>query len=279
LTPARLRSAERDRNRRGRRAAFSGGAGAAPQPPRRESRRGRRAPAARARLHRRARAPTPSLICARAAPTPPLTRARAGRARSTKMAGDAPPAPELSPKMLVVPCLMMAVKFLKLDFAPYVEQLRIGFGCACALTLGVHFLVKSIAAGKADATEITVTTTNPMKPGEKETKTWTICNYDQAEALKKVKSGLVSVCMVSAMHYKWGSPMPLLFQCIMQPMNLLDDPLVQIHLLGKKPEGKLERPFKAPPNPLADLLGGDKAADDDKAVARKPKAGNPKKKD
>ena len=81
------------------------------------------------------------------------------------------------------------------------------------------------------------------------------------------------------MHYKWGSPMPLLFQCIMQPMNLLDDPLVQIHLLGKKPEGKLERPFKAPPNPLADLLGGDKAADDDKAVARKPKAGNPKKKD
>ena len=195
------------------------------------------------------------------------------------MAGDPPPAPELSPKMLVVPCLMMAVKFLKLDFAPYVEQLRIGFGCACALTLGVHFLVKSIAAGKADATEITVTTTNPMKPGEKETKTWTICNYDQAEALKKVKSGLVSVCMVSAMHYKWGSPMPLLFQCIMQPMNLLDDPLVQIHLLGKKPEGKLERPFKAPPNPLADLLGGDKAADDDKAVARKPKAGNPKKKD
>ncbi|KAK7249764.1 phosphate ion transporter [Aureococcus anophagefferens] len=95
--------------------------------------------------------------------------------------------------MLVVPCLMMAVKFLKLDFAPYVEQLRIGFGCACALTLGVHFLVKSIAAaGKADATEIAVTTTNPMKPGEKETKTWTICNYDQAEALKKVKSGLVA---------------------------------------------------------------------------------------
>ena len=61
--------------------------------------------------------------------------------------------------------------------------------------------------------------------------------------------------------------MPLLFQCVMQPLNLTDDPLVQIYLLGAKAEGKLARPFKPPPNPLADALG---ANDDDKAVARKP---------
>ena len=79
--------------------------------------------------------------------------------------------------------------------------------------------------------------------------------------------------MVSAIHYKWGSPMPLLFQCIMQPMNLTDDPLVKIHLFGMKPEGKLERPFKAPANPLAEMLGADPNGekDDEKAVARKPK--------
>ena len=93
---------------------------------------------------------------------------------------DAPKPPELQPKMFVVPALMLTVKFLKLDFSVYVDELRLGFACACALTLGVHLLVKSIAAGKADGTEITVTTTNPMKPGEKETKTWTVCNYDQA---------------------------------------------------------------------------------------------------
>ena len=119
------------------------------------------------------------------------------------------------------------------SFSPYVDQLRAGFACACCLTLSVHFLVKSIAAGKKDATELTVAT-----------KTWTVCDYDQAEALKKVKGALASVCIPLAMHYKWGSPMPLLFQCITQPMNLLGDPLVRIHLLGKAPEGELARPAR-----------------------------------
>ena len=48
---------------------------------------------------------------------------------------------------------------------------------------------------------------------------------------------------------------------------------VKIHLFGMKPEGKLERPFKAPANPLAEMLGADPNGekDDEKAVARKPK--------
>lgn len=184
------------------------------------------------------------------------------------MAGDAPAAPELQPKMFILPAVMLLVKFLKLDFAEYVDQLRLGFAAACLLTLGTMLTCKSIAASKNDATELEVTSTN-LK-GEKETKTMTTCAYDQMEALKKVKAGLGSVCMVSLIHWKWGSPMPLLFQCIMQPMNLTDDPLVQIHLLGKAAEGKLARPFKAAPNPLAELLGGDKQ-DDTAAVARKKK--------
>ena len=178
----------------------------------------------------------------------------------TKKKAEAPE-PEISPKQFIVPCLMMAAKFFKLDFSPYVDQLRAGFACACALTLSVHFLVKSIAAGKKDATELTVAT-----------KTWTVCDYDQAEALKKVKGALASVCIPLAMHYKWGSPMPLLFQCITQPMNLLGDPLVRIHLLGKKPEGELARPFKAAPNPLADLLGGGDDAGGAKKEKKKPPA-------
>ena len=75
--------------------------------------------------------------------------------------------------------------------------------------------------------------------------------------------------MTSFMHYKWGSPMPLLFQCVMLPMNLADEPLVKIHVFGAKAEGKLARPFAKPPNPLADALGVNPDADDG-AVARKP---------
>ena len=75
--------------------------------------------------------------------------------------------------------------------------------------------------------------------------------------------------MTSFMHYKWGSPMPLLFQCVMLPMNLADEPLVKIHVFGAKAEGKLARPFAKPANPLADALGVNPDADDG-AVARKP---------
>ena len=37
-----------------------------------------------------------------------------------------PEAPELSPKMFVVPAMMLGSKFLKLDFTQYVVELRIG---------------------------------------------------------------------------------------------------------------------------------------------------------
>mmetsp|Transcript_30328 Transcript_30328/g.93875 ORF Transcript_30328/g.93875 Transcript_30328/m.93875 type:complete len:109 (-) Transcript_30328:123-449(-) len=91
--------------------------------------------------------------------------------------------------------------------------------------------------------------------------------YDQKKAVEALRQTMLTVAMVSFIHYKWGSPMPLVFQCITQPMNMLDAPLVKIHFFSAKPIGKLARPWKAPPNPLQEMLGGDK--EDEKAVARK----------
>ena len=51
--------------------------------------------------------------------------------------------------------------------------------------------------------------------------------------------------MTSFMHYKWGSPMPLLFQCVMLPMNLADEPLVKIHVFGAKAEGNWRGPSRS----------------------------------
>ena len=68
------------------------------------------------------------------------------------------------------------------------------------------------------------------------------------------------ICIVSFINYKWGSPMPLLFQCVMQPMALFEQPLFQIHMLGKEAKDDLARPFKAPANPLQEMMGGADAA-------------------
>ena len=172
-----------------------------------------------------------------------------------------PPPPQ------VVPALLMIVKFFKLDFTLYVPQLRAGYACAVALTVLTTLMCGQLAQKKQEEGEVTVKEKNYENITIE--KKFTVADYDQSEAVSKVRALCFQVAMTSFMHYKWGSPMPLLFQCVMLPMNLADEPLVKIHVFGAKAEGKLARPFAKPPNPLADALGVNPDADDG-AVARKP---------
>jgi hypothetical protein len=185
-------------------------------------------------------------------------------ANPPKQAAKKPEAPELSPKMFAVPCMLMVVKVLKLDFSLYVPQLRAGYACAVILTVVTTLLCGRMAQKKKEGGEVTVKEKNYENIII--TKTYTIEDYDQKDAVGKVRALCLQVAMTSFMHYKWGSPMPLLFQCVMLPMNLADEPLVKIHIFGQKAEGKLARPFAAPPNPMADMLGVNPNAEDD-AVA------------
>ena len=66
---------------------------------------------------------------------------------------------------------------------------------------------------------------------------------------------MLALCITSGIHYKWGNAMPLALQSIMIPMNLMDEPLFRIHILGQDAVGKLQRPFKAPDSPFAALMG------------------------
>ena len=172
-----------------------------------------------------------------------------------------PPPPQ------VVPALLMIVKFFKLDFTQYVPQLRAGYACAVALTVLTTLMCGQLAQKKQEEGEVTVKEKNYENITIE--KKFTVADYDQREAVSKVRALCFQVAMTSFMHYKWGSPMPLLFQCVMLPMNLADEPLVKIHVFGAKAEGKLARPFAKPANPLADALGVNPDADDG-AVARKP---------
>ena len=66
------------------------------------------------------------------------------------------PEPELSPKMFVVPALLMIVKFFKLDFTLYVPQLRAGYACAVALTVLTTLMCGQLAQKKQEPGEVTV---------------------------------------------------------------------------------------------------------------------------
>merc|ERR1711968_243368 len=86
-------------------------------------------------------------------------------------------------------------------------------------------------------------------------KKFTIADYDQREAVSKVRALCFQVAMTSFMHYKWGSPMPLLFQCVMLPMNLADEPLVKIHVFWRAGRGKIVAALREAAEPSSGRAG------------------------
>lgn len=175
-----------------------------------------------------------------------------------------PPSPEFSPKMLAAPALMLSIKFLKIDLVPYLIPLRIAYGTATLTTLLFFVYLRSIVRRKNETKEVTVI---EKAPGKSTKKKMTTCEYDTKECDKKIQQSVISCAIVSFIHYKWGSPVPLLLQSVMQFVNLADDPMVQLHILNKSAVGKLARPFKTN-SPLADLLQS--GQDDDDAADTVP---------
>ena len=176
--------------------------------------------------------------------------------------------PEINLKMVMVPAMMLGLRFLKLDLSEYVNLLRVTYLLSTLFTTGVYVYLMQLA--RRSPSKETVDVIDKVPGDASKRRTLTIGDYDAEEAFKKIKSAAVAVCVVSFIHYKWGSPMPLLLQSFMQPFNLTDDPLVNIHIFKKPADGKFKRPFKVA-NPLADLLEGGGGSSEDDAAAKKTK--------
>eukprot|EP00695_Tsukubamonas_globosa_P001104 TRINITY_DN204_c0_g1_i2.p2 TRINITY_DN204_c0_g1~~TRINITY_DN204_c0_g1_i2.p2 ORF type:complete len:130 (+),score=69.61 TRINITY_DN204_c0_g1_i2:363-752(+) len=85
----------------------------------------------------------------------------------------------------------------------------------------------------------------------------TVHDYDKEQLVAYLKQMCIGAAITCFIHYKWGYPQPLLFQAVMNPMGLFDNPLAKIYLLGRTEEtdAKLQRPFKAEQsNPLKAML-------------------------
>mmetsp|Transcript_30328 Transcript_30328/g.93872 ORF Transcript_30328/g.93872 Transcript_30328/m.93872 type:complete len:271 (-) Transcript_30328:16-828(-) len=92
----------------------------------------------------------------------------------------APEAPELNPKQFVVPFLVITSKILKLDFAPYVSEIRLAFFLAVSLSVLAYVGIYVIAGKKNEAGE--VTDTAKTMQGKDETTKYTVAAYpDRAD--------------------------------------------------------------------------------------------------
>lgn len=182
---------------------------------------------------------------------------------------ESPPAPELSLKMFAVPAIVIGFKVLKIDLTAFVNQLRFAYCSATLTTILIFLYIRTLVQSKQEQGAVKVVEKLATKST---TKTLTPCEYDKKECDKKLQSAFMSFAVIAFVHYKWGSPTPLLLQSVMQILNLIDDPMVQIHIFKKPATGKLERPFKTN-NPLETLLNSssDDAQSENKADDKKKK--------
>jgi len=152
------------------------------------------------------------------------------------------------------PAIMIALRYYKVDLTIYLNELRVAFACMVVLKfLLIGYMYKCASSNTEKGT---VVVTEKGADGVETKKNMTIPEYDKSQAFKSFSQAAFALCITCGIHYKWGNPTPLLFQCVMGPIGLLDDTLFQIYVLGKKAEGKLERPFKPPASPFAELMGG-----------------------
>ncbi|KCV67879.1 hypothetical protein H696_05608 [Fonticula alba] len=89
-------------------------------------------------------------------------------------------------------------------------------------------------------------------------------DYDLGQVWDLVKKSLLNAVIMGGIFYKFGSTQPLFMQSLMIPVNLFNNPLIKVHLLGEKAENALARPWAASsPSPFG--LGGSTPATGEQA--------------
>ncbi|KAG8895901.1 hypothetical protein FRB99_000287 [Tulasnella sp. 403] len=125
---------------------------------------------------------------------------------------------------------------------------RVAYVAVQLVVLGTYYVVSSKIKAKNDLTVLKyVEPKNPMSPDAGGLVNTTVRDYDLAETSKAVKGVYTGIAMMCFLHGYLKYTQPLFIQALMGLKGLYDSNEVNIHILGKKAEGDLKRPFKSPP--------------------------------
>lgn len=172
---------------------------------------------------------------------------------------DAPAMPSMegmSQMFIMLPALYL---MKNIDFTDERNLLlvRVGFVVVQVLIFVCRGLIWKRITSNADQTKITVQLpstptgfTSPPTPGE--VVDTTVLEYDNGAFKKEFNQAIMTLGIISVIHFYWESPHPLFLQIFMAPKTFYSTPLCQLYLMGKT----LARPFKEPENPLQQLMGG-----------------------
>ncbi|KAG8859355.1 hypothetical protein FRB96_004570 [Tulasnella sp. 330] len=125
---------------------------------------------------------------------------------------------------------------------------RVAYVSVQLIVLGIYYYVSTKIKQKNDLTVLKyVEPKTPMNPDSGGLVTTTVREYDLQETSKALKAVLMGIGMMAFMHGYLKYTQPLFIQALMGLKGVYDSNEVSIHLLGKKADGDLKRPFKQPP--------------------------------
>ncbi|KAK7435618.1 phosphate transporter (Pho88) [Stygiomarasmius scandens] len=124
---------------------------------------------------------------------------------------------------------------------------RIGYAATQLVILGVYYYVTMQVKKKNDQTILKyVEPPSPMSPDqESKLVTTTVRDYDLSEVSKLLRSVYIGIAMMCFLHGYMKFTQPLFIQSLMGLKGLYDAKPIMIHVLGRKAEGDLKRPWKA----------------------------------
>ncbi|CAG8492074.1 3592_t:CDS:2 [Acaulospora colombiana] len=149
--------------------------------------------------------------------------------------------------LVLVLVIIQVARKLDLENPDIITYVRIGYVSVQALILLLCYLTATKIKTQNDTTEIKYV--EPAKPFTNEAPQvveTTFRDYDLGKIMELFKQTCTSVLFMLVLHLYFGFTQPLFIQSILPLKSLYQHPVVQIHLLGKKAEGELKRPFKNP---------------------------------
>lgn len=128
------------------------------------------------------------------------------------------------------------------------QYVYLAFGVVHIIVAVVALVLRFKISQNNDQTIISVPpqkvpfSSEPQAP--KDTK---VCDYD-AEQFTELfyKKVFMVVGIVMFVSFKWGHIVPLLLQCLHNPLQIYQSPLFKIYVLGEEARGELSRPWPQP---------------------------------
>jgi|TARA_B100001250_G_scaffold302017_1_gene263710 hypothetical protein len=175
---------------------------------------------------------------------------------------ELPKPPQLKPKMFIAPIVLMGSKRLGIDWNDEDTKMKIRMAFTISVTvcyLVIFYMYKQVKRKEKKLSEDTVEVTakDPYNNGEEKKETLTYYEHDLREVKKAGTSQAFGFLMTSVLHFYFKLNPPIVLQTIMLPLNMMETPAFQVHVLGKdgSENKKLQRPWmpEEKPNPFADL--------------------------